>query len=491
MEINEIELLSVGVDVGSSTSHLAFSNLLLKRDETSPTRRFHVVDRKVVYEGQIIDTPLKDHQTIDVGQLTRFFKEEYSRAGIGQDDVKSGAVIITGETAKKQNAEEIAAALSNDAGKFVAATAGPNFESMIAAMGSGAADRSKKTAKTVLSCDIGGGTSNMAISCNGQIVSTSSISVGGRLLAVDTERKILRTSDAAKKVMSNLGIHYDVGDVIPDGSLKKITNLLAQTLMEVMNGPAVSDLAKNLMVTDDLDFSRKIDEYTFSGGVSELLYGCNGYQHNDIGEYLAAEIKTLLPTLSGQVIEPENKIRATVIGAGAHTLSISGSSGFMDDQLNFPMWNVPVLRVDVEQDKLSHAHIISEIEKSFKRFDLSEGADTVALYFKDLTHNSYQKLVMFGEAIESALANSIGKNIPIILIFQADIACGVGNVIRRETGLKKNLLTLDELELKDGDWIDIGEPLVENQVFPVTVKSLIFHDTKKFDAEGKNSDERA
>lgn len=478
MEINEIELLSVGIDVGSSTSHLAFSNLLLKRDETSPTRRFHVVDRKVVYEGEIIDTPLKDHQTIDVEQLTRFFKEEYSRAGIQQEDVKTGAVIITGETAKKQNAEAIAAALSSDAGKFVAATAGPNFESLIAAMGSGAADRSKQTGKTILSCDIGGGTSNMAISCNGQVVSTSSITVGGRLLAVDAQKKILRTSDAAKKVMTHLGVHYDVGDVIPEESLKKITAALAQTLVEVMTGPAVSDLAKDLMVTDDLDFSRKIDEYTFSGGVSELLYGCNGFQHNDIGAYLAAEIKTLFPKL-GPVIESENKIRATVIGAGSHTLSISGSSGFMDDQLKFPMWNIPVLRVDVEQDKLSLAHITSEIEKSFKRFDLSEGVETVALYFKGLIHNSYQKLVLFANAIESALANSIGKNIPIILIFQADIACGVGNVIRRETGLKKNLLTLDELDLKDGDWIDIGEPLVVNQVFPVTVKSLIFHDTRK------------
>ena len=479
MEINEIELLSVGIDVGSSTSHLAFSNLLLKRDETSPTRRFHVVDRKVVYEGEIIDTPLKDHQTIDVEQLTRFFKKEYIRAGIQQDDVKTGAVIITGETAKKQNAEAIAAALSSDAGKFVAATAGPNFESMIAAMGSGAVDRSKRTAKTILSCDIGGGTSNMAISCNGQIVSTSSISVGGRLLAVNAKRKILRTSEPAKKVMTHLGIHYDVGDVIPEESLKKIAAVLAQTLLEVMNGPAVSALAKDLMITDDLDSSRKIDEYTFSGGVSELLYGCNGFQHNDIGSYLAAEIKTLLPKLPGPVFEPENKIRATVIGAGAHTLSISGSSGSMDDQLQFPMWNVPVLRVDVKQDQLSHDHITSEIERSFKRFDLTEGTETVALYFKDLTHNSYQKLVMFGKAIESALVNSIGKHVPVILIFLADIACGAGNVIRRETGLKTNLLTLDELDLKDGDWIDIGEPLVAKQVFPVTVKSLIFHGTRK------------
>ena len=147
----------------------------------------------------------------------------------------------------------------------------------------------------------------------------------------------------------------------------------------------------------------------------------------------------------------------------------------MDDQLTFPIRNVPVIRVDVEQDKLSVAHVVSEIASSFKRFDLTEGQETVALYFKDLVHNSYPRLELFAKAINVALPNSIANNKPIILIFYSDIACSVGNVIRRETDLKTNLLTLDELDLKEGDWIDIGEPLVKNQVFPVTVKSLIFH----------------
>ena len=163
MEINEIEILSVGVDVGSSTSHLVFSNLLLKRDQRSVTRRFNIQERNIIYEGRIIHTPLLDDNTIDVNKLTGFFKEEYERAGIDPADIQTGAVIVTGESARKYNARQIAEALSNDAGNFVAATAGPNFESLIAAMGSGAAARSKDDKKTMLSCDIGGGTANLAI----------------------------------------------------------------------------------------------------------------------------------------------------------------------------------------------------------------------------------------------------------------------------------------------------------------------------------------
>lgn len=474
MEPNEIELLSVGVDVGSSTSHLVFSNLLLRRDERSASRRFLIEERRVIFEGKIIDTPLVNHHAIDIDKLTDFLKSEYQRAGITPADVQTGAVIITGETAKKANAGQIVAALSHDAGKFVAATAGPNFESIIAAMGSGARERSRKTGQTLLSCDIGGGTSNMAVLKKGEIISTSCVAVGGRLIAVDSRGKIRRIDEPARRVMDDLGLNLQIGDRPSAADLDKIAAKLAGVLMEVLTGPATSPLARKLMVTEDLDFQNRIDAVSFSGGVAELIYGGNGC-HNDIGKPLAEKINALIPQLNSAVIEPVNKIRATVIGAGAHSLSISGSSGFMDDQMTFPIKNIPVIRVDVDRSKLSVQRVVSEIHAAFRRFDREEGEEIVALYFRDPVQNSYPQLELFAQSIEAALPRSMAGNIPIILIFNGDIACSVGNVIRRETTLKTNLLTLDELDLTEGDWIDIGSPLVENQVFPVTIKSLVFH----------------
>jgi ethanolamine utilization protein EutA len=474
MEIKRIEILSVGVDVGSSTSHLAFSKLVLIKDEHSATRRFNIEERNIIYEGRIINTPILSDNTIDINKLTEFFKEEYQRAEINPEDIQTGAVIITGESARKQNAKQIAEALSNDAGKFVAATAGPNFESLIAAMGSGAAARSKDNNKTILSCDIGGGTSNIAVIKNGEILSTSCISVGGRVLGVSSKGKIWRIDEPALKVMQHLGLNYKIGDRIPKADIESIACTLAETLFEVIRGPAKSALARQLMLTDNLTFPSHIDEYSFSGGIAELMYGgVDNYE--DIGQILADQINSLTLKLSAAVIEPANKIRATVIGAGAYSLSISGSSGFMDDKIAFPIRNVPVIRVDVDRSKLSVEHIISQIAVSFQRFDLEEGEDVIALYFKDPVMASYPQLELFARSIEGALPNSIQNKIPIILIFDTDIACSVGSVIRRETDLKTNLLSLDELNLKEGDWIDIGEPLVAGQVFPVTVKSLVFN----------------
>jgi len=474
VELKKISLLSVGVDVGSSTSHLAFSNLVLEEDVKSLSRRYQIRERNIIYEGRIINTPLLEDDTIDIERLSDFFLEEYKRAGIDPKDIQSGAVIVTGETAKKQNAKQIVEALSKGAGDFVAATAGANFESLITAMGSGAVARSKDHGKTILSCDIGGGTSNIAVSKNGEVLSTSCVSVGGRLLAVNPEGRIWRIDEPAMKVMRNIGLGYKVGDHIPKEDIEKVAKRFAEVLMEVITGPAASSLAKQLMMTDDLIFPDKIEEFSFSGGIAELMYGGNGI-YDDMGRVLADEINALTPTLLSPVIEPKNKIRATVIGAGAYSLSISGSSGFMDDKISFPIKNIPVLRVDVDESRLSLEHVISQTKASFKRFGLKEGEEIVALYFRDPVKAYYPSLELFAKSIEGALTNSIANKRPIILIFEKDIACSVGNVIRRETDLKTNLLALDELVLNEGDWIDIGEPLVKGQVFPVTVKSLVFN----------------
>ncbi len=474
MEINEFEILSVGVDIGSSTSHLAFSKLTLKRDECSITRRFDIRERKVVYEGHIIDTPFLEDDTIDIDQLTAFLRNEYQRAGIDPAEVRTGAVIVTGESAKRQNARQIAEALSTDAGKFVAATAGPNFESLVAALGSGAAARSKAAGETVVSCDIGGGTANLAVSKNGEVEATSCIAVGGRLIGIDSDGIIRHIHEPALKVMKHLGLNYGIGDPIATEDTHRIAAALAEVLFEVLTGPASSPLARELMVTSDLEFAGGIDAYAFSGGVAELMYGCNG-RHNDIGPILAIELNRVAAQLPAPVIELPNKIRATVIGAGAYSVSISGCSGFSDDQLVFPIRNVPVIRVDIDRERLSMEQVKSRISAAFRRFDLNEGDELAALYFQDPVRASYPQLELFAKSLENVLVRTVENNLPVILIFETDIACSVGNVLRRETQIKTHLLALDELTLKEGDWIDIGEPLVAGQVFPVTVKSLVFH----------------
>ena len=476
-----LNLLSVGIDVGSSTSHLVFSRLALRRERSfmNPTNRFQLVDREITYESEIIFTPLLDRTTIDIEAIVEFCKDEYQKAGITPEMVDTGAVVVTGETAKKQNADEIVRRLASESGKFVSAAAGPNFESILGAMGSGIVALSRETNRTIMNVDIGGGTSNLAIASNGNVLTTSCINVGGRLLGIDDEFKIWRIDEPTNFVMNELGMNYKLGDIIPEEDVRIIAREYAKALVEVMRGPANSRIAWELMMTGDIELSKHIDEFSFSGGVAEIYYGSEE-TYDDIGRYLAEEIRTLVDEQGLSIIEPENLIRATVIGAGAFTLSVSGSTCYFDESIEFPISNIPVIPVNVTKENYSPDTVGKEIERAFTKIDMVEGKDLVALYFKDSLYRSYTWLQEFVQAIEHALPKSIASKKMIILLFKSDIGKMVGLTIRRETSIQNNLICLDELYLEEGDWIDIGAPLHEGQVFPVTVKSLVFNQDKEY-----------
>ncbi|MHA1928426.1 MAG: ethanolamine ammonia-lyase reactivating factor EutA [Candidatus Thorarchaeota archaeon] len=483
-----LKVMSVGIDIGSSTSHLIFSRLTLKRETSvfNMTNRFNLVNREVIYESSIIFTPLVDRYNIDIDAVVEFCKEEYKKAGITPEMVETGAVLVTGETAKKQNAAEIVERLSSESGKFVSAAAGPNLESLLGAMGSGIVDQSLHSQKTILHVDIGGGTSNLAIASKGQVLSTSCINVGGRLLGIDKDFKIWRIDGPSQFLMNELGMNYQIGDTIPEDDARTIACEFAKALVEVMQGSTTSVVARELMMTDDLDFSIPVDAFSFSGGVGEIFFGSDE-TFDDIGNLLAEEIKVLIEELGLNIIEPENKIRATVIGAGSFSLSVSGSTTFFDESIELPIGNVPVLPVNLGYEEFSPEKVIQAIQRAFKTFDMVEGVDVVALYFKDaMISTTYTRDLLLPElakALEQALPNSVAKKKTIIVLFNYDMAKMFGLAIRDATSIQSNILCLDELQLEAGDWIDIGAPLKDTQAFPVTVKSLVFNKEKEYSQE--------
>ncbi|MFW9848348.1 MAG: ethanolamine ammonia-lyase reactivating factor EutA [Candidatus Thorarchaeota archaeon] len=483
--VEYLKILSVGIDIGSSTSHLIFSRLTLKRETSfmNMTNRFNLVNREIIYESDIIFTPLIDRYNIDIDAVVEFCKKEYRKAGITPEMVETGAVVVTGETAKKENAAEIVNRLSSESGKFVSAAAGPNLESLLGAMGSGIVDQSLRIQKSILHIDVGGGTSNMSIASNGQVLSTSCINVGGRLLGIDKDFKIWRIDGPTQFVMKQLGMNYEIGNIISEDDARAIAREYAKALIETMLGPAESVIAKELMMTDDLDFSIPVDAYSFSGGVAELYYGSDE-EFDDIGVMLAHELKALVEDHELPVVEPENKIRATVIGAGSFSLSVSGSTTFFDKNIGLPVGNVPVLPVNLGMKEFTPEILQEEIKRAFTTFDMVEGQDTVALYFRELIYSRYytgdEWLAPFAKAIENALPHSVSNKKMIILIFGYDVAKRLGLAIRDETSIQNNILVIDELDLEAGDWIDIGAPLKETQAFPVTVKSLVFNENKDY-----------
>ncbi|MFW9852042.1 MAG: ethanolamine ammonia-lyase reactivating factor EutA [Candidatus Thorarchaeota archaeon] len=469
-----LALTSCGIDVGTTTSHLIFSKLKLEKIYTPRGVKFEVTEREILYKGQIILTPLIDGQNIDYLKLVEFLKEEYIQAKMSIDDIDTGAVIITGESAKKENAEELVKSLAHKAGKFVCAAAGPNFESVIAAMGSGAVQYSKNSQNTVINIDIGGGTSNIAIIENGEIIEAACVNVGGRLLAFDENNKIVRIEYPIRYLEEKLGINFQYGSEITEKQKKEIAKILAESLFEALDQKIVSEITKKLLMTNELDYKKDIDEFIFSGGVAEYIYNKTDLEYGDLGKHLGEEIRRIIYERKLTIHEPKELIRATVIGAGQYTLQVSGVTTHISDEDVLPIYNIPVLEPKINSREITEENIKKAIIKNFSLFDVDEGEAIVALSFKGAIGGSYAGLTTFAKGVVSAIPNTINKEKPIIMVFDRDVGNSVGNVMKRETNAKKNIISIDEIIVQEGDFIDIDKPKAGGQVVPVVVKSLVF-----------------
>ncbi len=468
------ELTSVGVDIGSSTSHVVFSKIVLERNDDSRHEKFEIQERKILYSGPIHLTPFKDAMNIDFEKLRDLLLQDYQNAGVTTSDIDTGAVIITGETAKKENAEWIVSALAGEVGKFVAATAGPNYESVLAAYGSGAVARSAETGETIMNVDIGGGSSNIAVCKEGRVVATSAINVGGRLIAFDDGRHIIRLEESGKNLARALGLSLELGEVLPDTSEEILADALANSLLECITQAPPGEITKMLLMTPVLNYEGHIDFITFSGGVAEYIYESEDREFNDLGATLAQSLRTKVAELDFRMRAPEHKIRATVIGAGNFSLHVSGSTTFLSSGLKYPLRNLPVVEPYIGIRKPTSGDVKESIDKALSRFDLTEGVDPLLLSFNHSIRPSYETLKEFVIGVVSALPKSIENGSPIFMCFDADIGNSVGNVMKRETGIANEVLSIDEIRLREGDFIDIGQPIIEDVVVPVVIKTLIF-----------------
>ena len=464
----------MGVDIGSSTSHVIFSRIVLEKNTKVPTEKFEIVDREILHSGPIHLTPFKDQYNVDFQALKELLLEDYKRAGIAVTDIDTGAVIITGETAKKENAEWIVNELAGETGKFVAATAGPNFESVLAAYGSGAVNRSAETGKTIMNVDVGGGSSNIAVCREGRVVATAAINVGGRLIATDANDVIVRLEDTGKKLAALIGIELQLGQILDEDCKQQIADALAEALIESIQGKNTLETTKMLMMTPPLEFNESLDEITFSGGVAEFIYKIEGSSFNDLGLILAQSISVHALAANLPVSEPDQRIRATVIGAGHFSLQVSGSTTFLSSGLDYPIRNLPVIVPHTPKRKATAELVEKAIVDALKRFDLREGEDNMILSFVDAVRPSYDNLMEFSKGVVAALPNTVAKNRPIMMCFDTDIGNSVGNIMKRETGIANEILSIDEISLKEGDFVDIGAPIIEDVVVPVVVKTLVF-----------------
>ncbi len=467
-------LNSVGIDVGSTTSHVTFSKLFLERQGLSLSSRFVVVRREVLHRTPILLTPYRDSETIDTERLSAFINQGYTEAGLQPSQIDTGAVICTGEAVKKKNSEAITRMLSTMGGKFVCATAGPRLEGFLSAHGSGAV-ASAHVGRTVLNVDVGGGTCKATFVRDGSVLETGAINVGARLIAWDLHGDLSRMEETGQRVLQYIGIHGNLGARLSSEEKRLIAKTLANVLFEFLRRESLSPLTAELLLTGPLNYKGPIDEIFFSGGVAEYIYHQDQRDYGDLGPLLAEEICFRLPSLGISLGEGEEKIRATVIGASQYTVQVSSSTIFLSDPGILPLQDHQVVVPNLEPDDLSAEGVARSIHEAMKSLDVPrlDSRHPIALFFHWPFEFSYSSVLALASGISSALA-SRNNDDPWVLVLDSDIGGLLGTLLKQELEVKPDVVIVDEVELHDLEFIDIGQELKNRGAVPVVVKSLIF-----------------
>ncbi len=471
-EEDELCVLSVGVDIGSSTSHLVFSRIVLERLDA----RYVVTEREGFYQSDILLTPYSAKDLIDAEALGAFLQRQYQDAKVDPDEIDTGALILTGVAVRRRNAKAIGELFARQAGRMVAVSAGDSLESVMAAYGSGAVARSIRNGAPVMNVDVGGGTAKIAVCADGKVLDVTALDVGARLVVLDEERRIMRLEQAGRRFAAELGFELDPGAILAEPQARALAACMADSLFAAMRGGAPRAGDADLLRLDPLRYGAKISDVSFSGGVSEYIYGGEAKAYGDIGREFADELRARLREWGVPLARPDARIRATVIGASQYTMQVSGSTIFVSPLETLPLRNVPVIAPELPlgEDKIDPAAIAAAIKAALKRFDLGDGESPVAMFVPWRGSATFQRLDDFCKGAADGLQAVLARGHPIVLAGDGDVGGLLGIHYCEEMKLKNPIVSIDGLELKEFDYIDIGAMLDTSGAVPVVIKSLVF-----------------
>lgn len=480
-------IISAGIDIGTTTTQLVVSRLTIRNTAPgSSVPRMEITDKEVLYRSEIHFTPLQDdHHIIDAAAVARIVLEEYRKAGLTPESIDTGAVIITGETAKKENAKNIVESMAGLAGDFVVATAGVNLESILAGKGSGAAAYSREKHCVTINVDIGGGTSNIGVFKSGQVIDTACLNIGGHLIELERQgERITYIAEPARAVLRECGLNLQVGDRPGIEELKTVARVMAKIVIESVTTGKLSEITRELLMTPPLRLDYPAENLMFSGGVADFVY-CDYRpisvsqisQYGDIGPLLGWAVREELAAAGIEPEKPGETIRATVIGAGTHSVNISGSTITVDEAA-LPMRNVTVVSPFSGQAPESPSEVAAAVKRAMERIVSDGSAQYVALAMEGPAVISFTAVQDLAEGIIRGTADFLTKDNPLIVVLQKDCAKVLGQSLKIKLGQYGEVVCIDQVGVDEGDYIDIGKPIMGGRVVPIVVKTLVFESMK-------------
>ena len=305
---------------------------------------------------------------------------------------------------------------------------------------------------------------------------TAAVAVGGRLVAFGPDGELVRIEGPARQLAEAAGVELTFDQPLAPEARGRLVRTMVDVLVSLVREQP-SDLARTLLVTAAMPRDVTPEAISFSGGVAEYIYGREETDYGDLAPALAAEIRAALADgrIALPLLEPAQRIRATVIGASQFSVQLSGNTIFISDPAHLPLHNLPVLFPPLDPAApLRAADVAGAIRWALKRFDLHDGHEALALAFRWDGDPLYTRLRALAEGIVQGLPHTIEHRRPLVLLLDGDVGKTLGHVLKDDLRVASDVISIDGMQLKEFDYIDVGALLEPQNVVPVVIKSLLF-----------------
>jgi ethanolamine utilization protein EutA len=477
--LESVPLISMGLDVGSSGTQVVFSRLEMRGPGEIAALRGKLRTRETLYQSPISLTPFRDAATIDEDRLWAIVEAAFQASGLTPDDIETGAVILTGAAARRENARTITQRMSEELGELVCAVAGDHMEAQLAAYGSGAVEASRAgLGRRLLAMDIGGATTKFALIDDGKILDTAAFAVGGRQIALDTRQRITRLDPEGAAWAARAGFDWQIGDTVSKADLDVLAQAMADSLVSILTEWPVPTELLPLFITEPLGELGRLDGIMVSGGVAEYVHLRETRDFGDLGWRLGWALRRRFDAGAVPVplLPPGECIRATALGASEHSVQITGRTIYISSHAELlPKRNLPVLRVDLDcSAAIDPAVVAQAIAHALNQFDFQDETSDLALAFAWRGDAEHMRVRALAEGIVTALQTRIAAAKPLYIVLDGDVALTLGAILKEELHVAGHVLVVDGLVLRNFDYVDIGRVRLPSHSVPVTIKSLVF-----------------
>ena len=340
---DEIVVLSVGVDIGSSTSHLVFSRIVLERLDS----RYVVTDaRDLLPVRHPAHALFAQARTIDADELGAFIEQQYQDAKVDPDEIDTGALILTGVAVRRQQRPRDRRIVRRARpARWSRSSAGDNLETVMAAYGSGAVARSIRDNADRDECRH----RRRHLQDRGLRRRQSDRPHRGRCrraARLPRRRRPHRAHRGSRPPLRRRARHQarDRRDAVAREHARALAARMADRLFEAMQGGAPSRRHGAVAGSIRSHRAARSPSVTFSGGVSEYIYGRESADLRRSRRAAGEGNPRARRSAGARRIERSNEgIRATVVGASQYTTQVSGSTIFVSPMETLPLRNVPVI----------------------------------------------------------------------------------------------------------------------------------------------------